>query len=135
MISDNHAYCLSDGYLECTRLFGDDENEPKQLLVRKWKTRGDLRRGQRIGNGQLLLIGDLLLVHSEAGELLLVEANSENYQQLGSIETISGICWNTICVYQNRVLVRSDQEAACFELPIDSPLSQTAAATPLPSLN
>lgn len=104
----NYAFCLSDGYLECTALIGEPDG--KSHLVRKWKQRG------RFGNGQLLLVGDLLVVHSEDGELMLVEANPEAYELLGSIKTISGICWNTICVYKNRILVRSEKEAACFEL-------------------
>jgi outer membrane protein assembly factor BamB len=110
VIRDHHAFCLSDGYLECTELL--NKSGDKSQLVRKWKQRG------RFGNGQLLLVGDMLLVHSENGELMLVAANPAEYQMLGSIKTVSGICWNTIGVYKNRILVRSQKEAACFELPL-----------------
>jgi outer membrane protein assembly factor BamB len=113
VVKGEFVYCLSDGYLECSRWGGESETDPQKMLLRKWKQRG------RFGNGQLLLIGDLLLVHSEGGELLLVEANPDRYELLGSIETVSGICWNTICVFNNRVLVRSEREAACFELPAE----------------
>ena len=54
VIYDGHLYGLSDGYLECVQIDG---------LKRKWKVRG------RYGNGQLLLVGDKLLVHSEFGTL------------------------------------------------------------------
>ena len=99
-----HAYSLSDGYLECTEA---------ETFQRKWKQRG------RFGNGQLLLVGDKLLVHSEDGLLLLVAADPAGYQEYGSIKTINGICWNTICLSGNHLLVRSELEAACLELPTD----------------
>jgi outer membrane protein assembly factor BamB len=49
---------------------------------------------------------------------MLVAANPQEYQLLDTCKTISGICWNTICLYKNRLLVRSEKEAACFELPL-----------------
>lgn len=113
IIDNGHAFCLSDGYLECTQLYGSNRSDPTQWLIRKWKQRG------RFGNGQVLMIGDKLLVHSEGGELMLVAADPNEYRLLGSVKTISGICWNTIGFYQNRVLVRSDEEMACFELTLE----------------
>lgn len=110
VIKDNFAYSLSDGFLECTELPG---------LQRRWKQRG------RFGNGQLLLVEDKLLIHTEDGELVLAQADHNQYIQLGTIKTISGTCWNTICLFGNRVLVRSDFEMACFELPLEA-TSQSA---------
>ena len=103
------AFSLSDGYLESATVFGHSKADPS--LTRKWKQRG------RFGNGQILLVGDKLLVHSETGTLFLVEANPEEYVELGSVDTIKGICWNTICLYGDLVVVRSEIEAACFRLP------------------
>ena len=102
VIFDGHAYSLSDGYLECTNI---------DSFSRVWKQRG------RFGNGQILLVGDKLLVHSESGELFLVQATPNEYEELGSMDTIDGICWNTICLYGDLLLVRSEKEAACFRLP------------------
>jgi outer membrane protein assembly factor BamB len=100
--------------LECTQLYGSNPEDPSQWLIRKWKQRG------RFGNGQVLLVGDLLLVHSEGGELMLVAADPAEYRLLGSIKTISGICWNTFGLYGKRVLVRSNEEMACFEIAVES---------------
>ncbi len=102
VVFQGHAYSLSDGYLECTEIAS---------FERKWKQRGSF------GNGQILLVGDKLLVHSENGTLFLVAANPSGYQELGALKTIDGICWNTLCLYGNRLLVRSEKEAACIELP------------------
>ena len=82
-----------------------------ESFKRKWKQRG------QFGNGQILLVGDKLLVHSENGTLFLVAADPSGYKELGSLKTIDGICWNTMCLYGNRLLVRSEKEAACIELP------------------
>ena len=97
-----HVFSLSDGYLESASAFG---------LKRKWKQRG------RFGNGQVLLVGDKMLVHSEFGTLYLIDANPDQYVELGSLKTIDGICWNTLCLYGDLIVVRSEVEAACFRLP------------------
>ncbi|MFK7769202.1 MAG: PQQ-binding-like beta-propeller repeat protein [Mariniblastus sp.] len=104
VIHEGHAYSLSDGFLECTEV---------DSFRRKWKVRG------RFGNGQLLLVGDKLIVHAELGELFLVAADPSEYKELGTAPTIQGICWNTICLYGDLLLVRSDLEAACYRLPTE----------------
>lgn len=119
ILYQGHAYSLSDGYLECTEV---------DTLRRKWKQRG------RFGNGQILLVGDKLLVHAEGGRpnkpstLYMVKASPEKYEQLGTVKTIEGICWNTLCVYKDLVIIRSDFEAACFRLPTKT-VQPTAAVT------
>jgi outer membrane protein assembly factor BamB len=125
VIRDRHAYCLSDGYLECTQLYGTNPEDPSQWLVRKWKQRG------RFGNGQILMIGGYLLVHSDSGELMLVAVDPIEYRLLGTVKTISGICWNTIGFYKNRVLVRSDQEMACLELALEDEAVDLTNGTPV----
>jgi outer membrane protein assembly factor BamB len=103
---DGYAYCLSDGFLECSQV-----DDPQLEGRRMWRQRG------RFGNGQMLLVGDYLLVHSEDGVLRLVEASPNAYRELCSFPTIDGVCWNTICLYKNYLLVRSELEMACIELP------------------
>ena len=103
VIHDGYAYSISNGFLECARLSDGKRN---------WKRRG------RFGHGQMLLIGEDLLVHSETGVLFLVRATPNGYEEHGSFPTIEGVCWNTLCLYGNRLLVRSELEAACFELPV-----------------
>lgn len=103
VVQDKHAYAISDRFLECVEL---------ETLRRVWRRRG-------YGTGQLLLVGDKLLVHSEDGELTLVEAQPDEFVQLGVVDkTVAGSCWNTLCIYNDLVLVRSEQEAACFRIPL-----------------
>ncbi|MFK7822167.1 MAG: PQQ-binding-like beta-propeller repeat protein [Planctomycetaceae bacterium] len=105
VIHDGHAYALSNGFMECTRV-----EDGKRL----WKQRG------RFGHGQLLLVGDKLLLQTEeTGKLMLIQATPDSYEQLGEIDTgIDGICWNTLCLSGNKLLLRSDREAACIELSV-----------------
>lgn len=103
LVYDGHSYALSNAFLECTRL-ADGE--------RIWKHRG------RFGHGQMLLVNDQILLHSELGTLYLLKATPDGYQEFGQIPTIEGVCWNTLCLYGDKLLVRSHLEAACIELPI-----------------
>jgi outer membrane protein assembly factor BamB len=109
-IHDGHAYGLSDGILECVRL--DDGR-------RRWK-------GGRYGQGQLLRVGDLLLVQAEAGDVVLVECNQAKHVERATLAALEGQTWNNLCLAGNRLLVRNAQEAACHELPLLS----AAAASP-----
>ena len=103
IVHEGYVYTLSDGYLECTEV---------NSFERVWKQRG------RFGNGQIFLVGNKLLVHSETGTLHLVQATPDGYEELGAFKTIKGICWNTIALSGNLVILRSEREAACFSLPI-----------------
>jgi outer membrane protein assembly factor BamB len=101
VIHDGHAYGLSEEILECVDL---------ATGKRKWKS-------GRFGHGQILGVGDLLLVLSEEGQLNLVELNSNKFISNGSIQALEGKTWNNLCLYGKLLLVRNAQEAACFELP------------------
>lgn len=103
LILDGYAYSLSNGFMECARLTDG---------VQVWKRRG------RFGHGQVLGVGNLILLHSESGELLLLEATPDEYRELGTLKTIDGVCWNTLCLTGNTLLVRSEIEAACIEIPL-----------------
>ncbi|MEZ6091209.1 MAG: PQQ-binding-like beta-propeller repeat protein [Pirellulaceae bacterium] len=108
LVYEGYAYCISNGFMECVDL-SDGQ--------RVWKRRG------RFGHGQILRVGDKILVHSETGTLHLIDAVSDEYREYGAIDTIDGICWNNLCLYGSMLLVRSDLEAACVELPI-SPVAR-----------
>jgi hypothetical protein len=77
----------------------------------------------------VLLAGDLLLVQSENGEIALVEPSPEKFTVLSRQFVVAGQSWNYPVLIGNRLLVRSEQEVACYELPVDLP-SPAAAASP-----
>ena len=116
VIHAGHAYGLSDGILECVRL-ADGK--------RAWKQ-------GRYGQGQVLLVGDTLLVQAESGEVVAVPATPEKPKELGRLEALNGQTWNTLCLAGNRLLVRNAEEAACFELDVTLPTASDTAAEPAP---
>jgi outer membrane protein assembly factor BamB len=78
-----------------------------------------LGKGGRYGYGQLVLIGDLLLIQAESGEVALVDATSEAHRELGRFTALDGKTWNHPVVAGRFLLVRNDREAACYELPLE----------------
>lgn len=84
------------------------------------------------GRGSIALIGSNLLVLTERGALVLAEANTNAFVELGRFQAIPNYqpdfnkCWNTFAVSDGQVYVRSTAYAARFdlslpELKLDSP--------------
>lgn len=102
VVHQGHVYGLSDGTLECIEL---------ATGKRRWK------KG-RYGHGQILGVGELLIVSSEAGDVSLVELTPEEYRELARMAAIEGKTWNNPALYGRYLLVRNGEQAACFELPV-----------------
>ena len=73
----------------------------------------------RYGYGQLLLVGDLIVVQAERGQVVLVEATHERFRELGKFTALGSKTWNHPVLVGNRLLVRNAEEMACFELPVE----------------
>jgi outer membrane protein assembly factor BamB len=95
-----YLYGLDDGVLVCLDQHTGD---------RKWK-------GGRYGHGQLLLSDDLLVILSESGKLVLVEATPEGHRELGSIAALDGKTWNHLALADGKAYVRNHREMACYDL-------------------
>jgi outer membrane protein assembly factor BamB len=104
IVHEGHAYGF-DGAIFCCL----DVATGKRL----WK-------GGRYGRGQALLLTDqgILLVLSEKGEAILVEATPERHHELARIPAISGKTWNHPVIAHGRLFVRNAEEIACFQLPV-----------------
>lgn len=74
--------------------------------------------GGRTG-GQVLLLPDMgtLLVLSERGDVILFAANPDECREIARIEALDGKTWNHPVVSHQRLFVRNDQYAVCFDLP------------------
>lgn len=96
-----YAYALSDGILECVEAASGK---------RMWK-RGRYRQGQ------LLLVGDHLLITSEGGEVVLVDATPDKFNELGTFQVIGDVSWNTAALSGDRLIMRNADEFACVLLP------------------
>jgi len=76
---------------------------------RRWK-------GGRYGFGQLLLAGDHLVILSETGEIALVKASPEKYQEIARFDAIEGKTWNVPAMAEGNLLVRNGAEMACYRI-------------------
>src|SRR5262249_16219715 len=74
--------------------------------------------GDDYGHGQVLRIGDTLLVTGEDGVVALVEFNPVAFHEFAKLQAINGKTWNNPAISGNRLLVRNAEEAACFEVPL-----------------
>ena len=103
IVHEGYVYGLDDGVLTCL--------DPARG-ERRWKS-------GRHGHGQLLLVGGLLLVQTEEGELVLVEPSPEAYRELARFAALDGKTWNPPALAGSLLLVRNDREAAAYELPVE----------------
>jgi outer membrane protein assembly factor BamB len=109
---EGFLYGLDDGILACL-----DPETGEQ----RWK------RG-RYGHGQVLLVGDLLLLQAEDGDVVLIDPDPEALVELGRFTAVEGRAWAQPSLAGDLLLVRGEAEVACYELPTGG----AAAATDAP---
>lgn len=100
---DGFVYGLDDGILVCL----DPENGR-----RRWK-------GGRYGHGQVILVGELLLVQTEHGEIVLVNPTPGRLDELTRFRIMDAKIWNPPALAGHYLLVRNDEEAALVDLPLE----------------
>lgn len=107
VLKDGFVYGLDDVLLACL------ECNTGEL---RWKK----RRRPPFGHGQIMLIGEVILILSETGELVLVGASPDEYRELASVQVLSdeSVTWNNPAFAPPYLLVRNAREAACYQLPL-----------------
>ena len=118
VVHEGHAYGFDGSILACIELDGGE---------RRWK-------GGRYGNGQLVLLPeqDLLLVLSERGELALVDAVPDGFNERARMPAIEGKSWNHPVVIDGLLLVRNDREMAAFDIAADAGRQEIRQAASAP---
>ncbi|MDE2925813.1 MAG: PQQ-like beta-propeller repeat protein [Acidobacteriota bacterium] len=100
VLHEGHVYGLDDAILACVDVTTGE---------RKWK-------GGRYGYGQILLASGHLVVLTERGDLVLVEANAEEHRELARFSALTGKTWNYPVIVGGRLLVRNQTQMACFDV-------------------
>jgi outer membrane protein assembly factor BamB len=102
VVYKDHIYGFDNNFFTCVGL-ADGKST--------WRARG-------YGNGQVVLLADqgLLLVSTEKGEVVLVEATPEKHKELGRFKAIEGKTWNHPVLAHGKLFIRNGEEVACFQL-------------------
>jgi outer membrane protein assembly factor BamB len=100
-IVDEVVYGLDDGILAAINLSSGEK---------LWKK-------DRIGHGQLLLVGGKILAITESGDLQLIAINPKGSTRVGILPgALEGKTWNHMALATPYLLIRNDHEAACYLL-------------------
>lgn len=103
VVADGFVYGLDDGFLECVELATGE---------RRWKE-------GRHGHGQILAVGDTLLVLAEDGVVSAVALDPERASEVRwSFQALEGKCWAHPALAGNLLVVRNAEECAAWELPL-----------------
>ena len=100
VLYEGYIYGLDEGILACV----DAENGN-----RTWK-------GGRYGHGQTILADGHLIVLTEKGDLVLLEATPKKHSELARFSAIRGKTWNHPAIGEGYLLVRNTTQMACFDL-------------------
>lgn len=100
VLQDHYVYGLDDGILSCL-----DLRDGKQ----KWK-------GGRYSFGQVLLVGPWLIVQAESGDVVLVKAVPDQFEEVARFPALNRKTWNNPALWKGLLLVRNGDEAACYDL-------------------
>ena len=100
VLHDGFIYGLDESILTCLDASTGE---------RKWKN-------GRYGYGQVMLASGHLIVLTESGELALVRATPEAYQELAKFPVLEGKTWNHPAMADGYLLIRNLNEMAAFDL-------------------
>lgn len=73
----------------------------------------------RYGHGQMLRIGERLLLLAEDGRVIVLDPDPSEHRELASFQALEGKTWNPPAIAGSILLVRNDREAAAYELARD----------------
>ncbi len=106
VVKDGHLYGMfsfkeyGQGPLKCVELASGEE---------RWAQEG-------FGAGNCILVGGTLVALSDAGEVVLVEAQPKAYRELARADVLSGKCWSMPAFSDGSLYLRSTREGVRLDL-------------------
>lgn len=98
---DGHVYGFDNATFKCIEAATGEQ---------KWAKRG------RMGKGSLVYADGHLLVLTETGRLLLVEATPEAYVEKAAVQVLEGRCWTAPSLSGGRLFLRNREEMLALDL-------------------
>jgi len=98
--SDGYLYGFSKAKLQCVSV--DD-------MEMKWGKRG-------FGKGSLIIVGDKLVVMSDRGKIIIIEATPDEYREIGSFQALEGKSWTAPSYANGKLFVRNLSKMSCYKL-------------------
>jgi outer membrane protein assembly factor BamB len=102
VIAHNCAFGLDCRQLACIDL---------ETGERKWK-------GKTYDFGQVMRVGDLIVVQAEDGDVALVECNPHEFKEVAHMPALHGKTWNNPVLSGPYLLLRNDKEVVCYQMPV-----------------
>jgi hypothetical protein len=72
-------------------------------------------RGGNYGHGQILGVGEHMIVQSERGKISVIELNSNEEEVVTDFDALNHRTWNHPVLAGRILLVRNDREAVAFQ--------------------
>ncbi|NIR50192.1 PQQ-binding-like beta-propeller repeat protein [candidate division KSB1 bacterium] len=110
LLIDNHLYGFDEGTLKCINALTQEE---------KWAVRRIQGNRKSYGKGSLLYADGHLIVLSEKGMLVLVEATPTEYREKASAQVLHGRCWTMPTLANGKLYVRNQKEMLCLDVRSD----------------
>jgi len=104
---------FSSAILHENHIYGFDNATLKSVAVEDskmaWGKRG-------LGKGSLIFAEGHLLVLSDRGKLLAVEATPDGYVEKSSVQALDGLCWTAPTLANGRLYLRNHEEMVAYDL-------------------
>lgn len=100
VLHDGYLYGFDNGILKCIEA---------ETGTEKWKTRG-------FQKGSLLYVDGHLIILGERGKLALAVADPNQYQEVSSVQALTGKCWTMPTVSDGKLYLRNQSEMICLDI-------------------
>jgi outer membrane protein assembly factor BamB len=100
-----------DGYL-----YGLFKNGPGLRCIEMATGKEMWSKGGFAWQGATTLVGEHVLVQNERGEIALVKATPNGYEESARAQPMGGKCWTMATISNGRIFARSTTEAVCLDV-------------------
>jgi len=114
---------FKDGYIY--GIFGFKQYNKAPLQCYELATGKEMWSKEGFGPGNLILVDNHLVVLGDRGQLVLLKASPESYQEVSRIQAVGGKCWTTPAYSDGRIYVRSTTEGVCLDATRQTAAKQT----------